>query len=275
MASKDHLQIPIEYKLIKEEGKWKILSIRLLKHKNIPNSKEAGNDENLIEIAKGQLQDIQSQKFIEAYQNYSSQEFKKATSEQAFFGFIKRYPIFSYYHVVSFHKPTIRNGIGTLSVILQSDQIAAYVKYYFIYENQKWKVWSMQVLSPAEQQRPLSSLDDRECRKTMGLESTLLGDGVNEHGQIEQPKTSFSSNLKELYVNIEISHGTKGNTVCLDLQHTESGSSILAKADIEENGDTMLMSVFSPPATGWPKGHYQLIIKTSAGFIKTIDFEIK
>lgn len=148
LTSDDHINTPIEYKLIKEEDKWKILSIRLLKPGNIQNAKEGDHAEDLIEVTKAQLKDIQDQKLQEAYQDYSSQEFKEATSEEAFREFIKRYPILTAYHVVSFHKPAIRNGVGTLSVILQSDQIAAYVKYYLIYEDQKWKIWSMRILSP-------------------------------------------------------------------------------------------------------------------------------
>ena len=138
--------------MIKEDGKWKILSIRLLKPSTIQNAKEADHAEDLINLAKGQLKDIQDQKISHAYATYSSKEFMDATSEEAFREFIKRYPILSHHHVVSFHKPIIRNGVGTLSVILQSDQFAAYIKFYMIYEDHAWKIWSMRILSPSEEE---------------------------------------------------------------------------------------------------------------------------
>ena len=280
LTSQDHVTTPIEYKLIKEDGKWKILSIRLLKPANIQNAKEAGNTEDLIEVAKAQLKDIQGQKISEAYQLYSSAEFKEATSEDAFGEFIKRYPILSQHHVVSFHKPVIRNGVGTLSVILQSNQIAAYVKYYLIYENQIWKIWSMRILSPTEGQEEkgkesLSKKIPQEQGEAMKIASVSLGDKVNEQGRIEHPTTIFKSDLKDLYVDIDIQNGLKNSMIYLNLKHLESGSTIPAKAAIEENGDTMLMSVFSPPATGWPKGHYQLVVTTSSGLEHTVDFEIE
>lgn len=277
LTSLDHIKTPIEYKLIKEDDKWKILSIRLLKPGNIQNAKEAEHAEDLIEVTKSQLKDIQDQKLAEAYQNFSSQEFKDATSEEAFREFIKRYPILNHYRVVSFHKPTIRNGVGTLSVILQSEQIAAYVKYYLIYEDQKWKIWSMRILSPTEEEEKKEAEPeaDESQKEAMNLGKILLGEKVDQEGQIQDAKTTFQSSLDDLYVDIEVKDGLKGSIVYLSLQHLESGSSIPAKAEIDENGDTMLLSVFSPPASGWPKGNYKLVVTTSSGLNKVVDFEVE
>ncbi len=276
LTSTDHISTPIEYKLIKENDKWKILSLRLLKPGNIQNTKEGDHAEDLIEVAKAQLKDIQDQKLPEAYQNYSSKEFKDATSEDAFREFIKRYPILTHYHVVSFHKPTIRNGVGTLSVILQSDQIAAYVKYYLIYEDQKWKIWSMRILSPSESEenKQAQPTAQEPKQETMSLGAITLGEKIDEQGQIKHPTTTFKSNLSDLYVDIEVKNGVKGSMIYLTLEHIESGSSIPAKAAIEENGDSILMSVFSPPTSGWPKGHYKLVVTTSSGLSQVIDFDI-
>lgn len=282
ITSQDRVSTPIEYKLIKDEGKWKILSIRLLKPANIQNAKEADHAEDLIEVAKTQLKDIQDQKISEAYRDFSSKEFMEATSEEAFHEFIKRYPILNHYHVVSFHKPTIRNGVGTLAVILQSDQIAAYVKYYLIYEDQAWKIWSMRILSPSEGEaeknkeiRRGQTPSTESVNEPMSFKSIILGDQVDEQGQIEHPANIFKSDLKDLYVDIEINNGRKSSMVYLNLQHLESGSSIPAKAVIEENGDTMLLSVFSAPAGGWPKGSYKLTVTTSSDLKSVIDFEIE
>lgn len=276
LTSNEHVNTPIEYKLIKEDGKWKILSIRLLKPGKIQNTKEANHAEDLIEVAKLQLKNIQDHKLSDAYQNFSSQEFKEATSKEAFYTFIKRYPILNHHHIVSFHKPTIRNGVGTLSVILQSEQIAAYVKYYFIYEDQKWKIWSMRILSPPEKEekQEIKQSENENGEEAMSFGTITLGDGVDDQGQIKHPKKTFSSNLSDLYVDIEVKNGVKGSMIFLSLQHIDSESSIPAKAAIEENGDTMLMSVFSPPASGWPKGSYKLLVTTSSGLKEEIDFSI-
>jgi len=159
-------------------------------------------------------------------------------------------------------------------VILQSEQIAAYVKYYLIYEELNWKIWSMRILSPSEKQD--KSQDKQPAKESspvmMSFGTISLGDQIDENGQIKESKNSFSSNLADLYVDIEIKNGVKGSLIYLSLQHLDSGSSIPAKATIEENGDTMLTSVFSPPASGWPKGDYKLVVTTSSGLSKVIDF---
>lgn len=280
LTSTDNVTTPIEYKLTKEDGKWKILSVRLLKPRTIQNAKDADHTEDLIAVVKALLVDIQQKKFADAYQNYMSNEFKEATSEQAFEEFIKRYSILAHHRVVSFHKPVIRNGIGTLSVILQSDEVAAYVKYYLIYEDQKWKIWSMRILSPSEEHEKTEPKDNipgalDASLGAMSFGSITLGEHVDQQGLIKLPETTFKSSLGDLYVDIEVKNGQKGSVVYLSLQHLESGTSIPAKAAIEENGDTMLMSVFSPPSSGWPKGNYKLVVTSSSGLNKIVDFQIE
>ncbi len=280
LISSDHVETPIEYKLIKEDKKWKILSIRLIKPANIQNAKAANHAEELIEVVKAQLNDIQEHKVGEAYQTYTSKEFREATSEEAFREFTRRYPLLAHHHVVSFHKPNIRNGIGTLSVIVQSEQLAAYVKYYLIFEDQEWKIWSMRILSPSEEQESQAEEEAKIKQKQLDQKDPMsfgfirLSDQVDEQGQVQKSMTDFSSSLKDLYVDIEIKNGRKDNIVYLNLEHLESGSSIPAKATIEENGESMLMSVFSPPSNGWLTGHYKLIITTSSGLKSIENFEI-
>lgn len=284
LTSNDHTNTPIEYKLIKEENGWKILSIRLLKPDHIRNPNEADQTAALIESAKAQLVCIQEEKWPEAYRRYSSKEFQEATSEEAFIAFIKRYPILTDYHAFSCHKPSIRNGIGTLSVILQSDETAAYVKYYFIDEDHCWKMWSMRILSSCDvaegkqEARPPPSEPEPNkplAPPPMSFGKILLGDTLQEDGQITCPRTLFRSSVCDLYVDIEIKNSCKYGVVYLNLQHLESDSTIPAKAEIEENGHTVLMSVFSPPASGWPKGHYKLLAALSSGPTTTVEFEME
>jgi hypothetical protein len=275
LTSQDHVSTPIEYKVIKEGDQWKILSIRLLKPTAIQNAKEGHHIEDLIDVVKAQLKEIQEHHTRAAYQDYTSREFKEATSEEAFRDFIKRYPILADHHVVSFHKPTIRNGVGTLSVIVQSNQFAAYVKYYLIHEDQTWKIWSMRILSPSmEREKKQERPSTNPSNDPMSFGDITLGSQVDEQGLIKQPTTRFQSGLGDLYVDIEVKNGLKGSVIYLSLQHLESHSSIPAQADIEDNGDSLLMSVFSPPGSGWPKGNYKLVITTSSGLNKVIDFVI-
>lgn len=153
LTSDQHVNTPIEYRLIREHKKWKILSVRLLKPDAVNNVANINEGNQLIEIAKMQLKDIQNGKISGAYENYSSKEFTEATSKASFDHFIKQYPLISSHHTILFHKPIIHNGVGTLPVIAKSDEKTLYLKYYFIYEDQNWKVWSLKVLSSRESEK--------------------------------------------------------------------------------------------------------------------------
>lgn len=151
LSSQEHEETPIEYRLIREDKNWKILSIRLLKPERIQNLQDQTEYNHLIEMAQTQLNHIRKAENLDAYNRTTSTEFKQATSEDYFNEFIKRYSILSHYDSLSFHKPKIRQGIGSLLVTLHSSQALATIKYYFIFENNEWKVWSLRMISQSKE----------------------------------------------------------------------------------------------------------------------------
>lgn len=280
LTSPDHVKVPIEYKLIKEDGRWKILSLRLLNPEAVRASHETINAEELNEVVKNQLHEIKQDNILEAYNHYSSNEFKEATTSQAFQNFIKKYPILTHYESISFSQNTIRNNVGTVSAVLHMKDNIAYLKYYLIHEDNQWKIWSMRILSPNEEEKgeSHSELTDQKSASSQTvnhIESIQMGSEVDDQGIIQNPTFSFPANTKTIYVNVEIANGLAGEVIHLDFQHLDSHSSILAKTKIEESGDSRLVSLFSPPAGGWPKGNYQLIISTSNKVQKTVHFTIE
>lgn len=271
LISDEHHSIPIEYRLVKEEGKWKILSIRLLQPNNLRPPSERIDPEELLTLVKSQLKDIEQQHLKKAYKDYASQEFQEATSFADFEKFVKKYPILTHHDHASFQNPTEKNGISVIAAILKSQQTAAYLKYYLVYENNQWKIWSFRILSPSEEE----GNDQAPSADNIELTSIKLGSQIDQNGTIKDPTTHFKTNTGNIYANVEISHGVKGSTIFLNFQHLDTGSFIPAKATIEENGDTALMTVFSPPANGWPTGKYKLVVTSSNGLNKAVDFDIE
>lgn len=151
LSSQEHEETPIEYRLINEDKNWKILSIRLLKPEKIKNLVDQAEYNQLIELAQTQLEEIRKGQNLEAYNHTTSTEFKRATSKDYFNEFIKRYPILSTYDTLSIHQPKIRQGIGSLSITLHSLQSKATIKYYFIFENNEWKIWSLRMISQSKE----------------------------------------------------------------------------------------------------------------------------
>jgi uncharacterized Zn finger protein (UPF0148 family) len=265
LTSNDRVNVPIEYKLIKEGDKWKILSIRLLKPNLIPHAKGAGSTQALTDVATELLTLIRDGKFDEAYQKYASNEFKKATPQEDFLEFIKGYPLLEKFETITFPKAVVRNGVGSLGAIVKEKESEAYVKFYLIHEDQNWKILSMRILSPAEE----------SIEEPIAFGDLTLGTEIDEQGVISNPEVAFKSDLKDLFINLDVENGLQGEEVNLTLYHLESGSTIPVKVKIAENGDTMLVSTISPPQAGWLKGEYRLVATTSSGLSKSVEFTFK
>jgi hypothetical protein len=272
LTSPEHEKVPVEYKLIKEEGKWKILSIRLLKPAEVKPPDASA--ESLNELIKNQLEELKQNKIANAYENYSSKEFKEATSLDNFIEFVKKYPALSNQDSFSISKTLTRNEVGIVSVTLNQNETATYLKYYLVHEDNAWKIWSMRILSPEEQKENLLPHVSTE-QKQMQFTDVQLGVKINSEGVIQNPSTTFKANSDKIYANVKITNGIKGEMIQLNFQHIESRSSILTKAVINDDGDSILVSTFTPPVGGWPKGNYQLIASSSSGLKQTIVFHIE
>lgn len=276
----DHTKIPIEYRLIKEHGKWKILSIRLLKPENLKTLSSNKNEiEALKTVISNQLSDIKSGKINEAYEKYSSKDFKESTSQNSFIEFSHRYPILTKFDSYEFSSTSARKDIGIVSLVLHMNDVVSFLKYYLIQEQNGWKIWSMRILSPLEENNETkdetTEITPRATENEMQIMGMILGSEINENGSIKTPTSHLKINTGNIYLNVTVKNGRQDETFNIKLQNIESHAFILAKATIEEPGDSVLLTTFSPPAEGWVKGDYQMVVTTSSGQTKTVKFSIE
>lgn len=264
LTDPEHKKIPVEYRLIKEDGKWRILSIHLLKPEILKSPK---NIQELDSTIQNQLKLIKQGQITTAYKQYASKEFQEATSEKEFIDFIHRYPILSHYESIVLNNTFIKNEIGIVSATLQNGTLA-YVKYYLIFDNDHWKIWSMRILSSTEGENTNPS-------PSPVLSIITIGTEIESDGIVKNPNTHFKTTSEPIYVNISIENGVKGEIIHLNFNHLESRTSILTKAVIEENGNSIVMSKFSPPSHGWLKGTYRITATSSSGVDKKSDFSIE
>lgn len=144
LTNVDHSSNPIEYRLIKEEGKWKVLSLKLSKAKGAYSEKKM----ELVNLAKYQLRAIAQGDIEQAWEEYSSADFKMMTSLDDFEKLLNKYSVLRDRTLTSFFNPTLQDQFGTLAVVLQSKDYSIFVKYDFIFENNEWKIQRMRILSP-------------------------------------------------------------------------------------------------------------------------------
>lgn len=153
MTTKDHQQIPIEYTLVKDdEGKWKILSIRLLPTEEThAASLEAKNPEHMIENIQAQLNEIQRNNLVKAYKNFTSKDFKKETTYKNFQQFVHQNPIFEKHSSFKIGEPNLKEGTATITVEFK-DALGKPIDIHYIsvFEDYGWKIWSIRIIEPTK-----------------------------------------------------------------------------------------------------------------------------
>lgn len=265
LISKARVNTPIEYKLVKEDDSWKILSIRLRKPNMIPQTQGHRPTDELINLATDLLSKLRQDQLEQVYSTYFSKEYRGSLSEKEFVAFIHKYPLLEKYDTITFPKVAARKSVGTLGAILKEKDSEIYIKYYFIKENNHWKVLSMRILSPEEE----------SVEELIVYGEMVFGSKADEHGLISKPAIVFPISLKKLYINLDIDNGVKGETINLQLQHEDGTNIANNKADIQENGDSILTAAFVAPEKGWSAGNYQIVVSASSGEARTYPFRVE
>lgn len=144
----DQMSTSVEYKLKKEDGKWKIWSMRL----NLPTdalSRDATPDDidQITTPIEALLAYLRAGEIGRAYYEYAAKEFQSATSPDAFRDFVRAYPALTEHKTASFEAPVMHEDSATIVALLTSSNGTTPVEYQLIRNGKNWKVWSMQILS--------------------------------------------------------------------------------------------------------------------------------
>ncbi|MCB1111659.1 MAG: DUF4864 domain-containing protein [Chlamydiales bacterium] len=266
--SNDNESADVEYTLVKEDGEWKILGIEMVgKEDETPAIEKSTEFDSSVlnKTIEKQLEAIRNHDYTKAYDEYTSKEFKKATSLDDFMSFINSYPIFSENSSSNLTNLTFNNNIGTLTGTLTSvDGDVKNVEYNMIQEDGVWKILSIKILSQeqkVEEKQNLSAVKD-----PIHFDAIDLGNAINAEGTITYPKTTFRNDDKEIYATLHLSNAKVGDEVSVKLQHLANGASISPVSTvIDKAGKATLSFVFSAPKQGWPAGKYQLQIQSKSG----------
>lgn len=140
LSGADNIQVPIEYTLIKDNDKWKILNIQLpalatetpLSEAVISLLKDTVAEKKTVEE---QLKALKDNDLSKAY-SYATKEFREITSLDAFNEFLKRYPILSHYD--TFEIKELQEGV--LEVHLKNNTGTATFDYFMGIEDDQWKI---------------------------------------------------------------------------------------------------------------------------------------
>lgn len=137
--------IMLEFKLAKEEGLWRIWSLRLIFPPD--EAKHYPVFEMMAEPVLQQLTLLQRGDIGAAYRNFTSLPFRRATSLESFTAFVNKFPAFHQNNKVELKDRTIQNNMGKFRVALYGTAGITLVEYTLGQEGDAWKIWGLQIIS--------------------------------------------------------------------------------------------------------------------------------
>lgn len=263
LTAADASTATVEYTLGVSEGKWKIWGLKLvdfnMKDKEPQQTEEAPvvDETALKALANEQLQAINQKDFRKAYDQYTSKQFRDVTSFETFKRFMDAYPIFTHDSDLDFGKMTVNNNIATIKALLNDEADKSYdVEYDFVQDQDQWKILRVQLLEPNQ---------EAEQDNTY-FGPITMGTALDESGTIIKPTTVFDDPKSDIYTNIYV-NGVKGDVITVIFKHNDTQSAIkpVSSTPLPRDGEFRTAFSFTPPPQGWPKGDYQLEIRSSNG----------
>lgn len=124
---------------------------------NFPLQITPKDSEEILKLIENQMASIQAGDFVQAYNNYTSGQFREVTGLQDFSNFVKYYTVFSRNKNAFFGNLEFKNrSIATLQGTLTStDGMNMKVEYDFIKEGTQWKIIGIELLRTPQ---PLSEI---------------------------------------------------------------------------------------------------------------------
>ena len=280
MISNDEgTEYPVRYQLVKSEDKWLISSIKLeefsrktlaITENDLKQKKEIiFNSQPLKDAITGMMLQVREHNIKDAYESYTSADFRKTTTLDEFEGFIKQNPAFSQNESVELNELSFDNNVATMNGTLKDTQGNLYsAEYDLVEERGKWKIFHAKVWA----------LDPRnhEDAAKLSFSKFILGSEVDGNNIVTNPKTIFKGSDGDIYLNLSADNVKAGTKIEVVFEHVDTHSKITPVSKrILENGDMILSFIFSPPEKGWPVGNYRILAAASSGEKESYDFKME
>lgn len=184
IVAEDGSSIEVVYKLVLEEGKWKIISFSPIMRGVKEEQPQPSITKQVIEPVQTFLDNIQKPEFAEIYRTRVSKNFQENTSYEKFQKFLTITPImqqFTDYEIVEHY---LNRGLGEMIIHLNPEEEAVPVAFTVVKEDGTWKIFRIS----------LGESNDEESLKTKELFDTVLVPYVKSSLQLLKDK-----NLTQFY----------------------------------------------------------------------------
>ncbi len=157
--------MPVEYQLILEDSKWKILFMRFLTENPIKTDAERNEvltnspaiKDSMMATVKSFLDELKAGQYGSAYSKYTTKAFQSVTSLEAFRQFIEAYPIVYQYNSYQFGDYSLEGANGNINVTLNDNEQKASLVFNL---NKNDKGWQIQGVHHVEQSHNTQELPE-------------------------------------------------------------------------------------------------------------------
>lgn len=285
--------IPVNYRLIRENDQWKVWHMSVTPLYSAQIRELMKDSEAMKKPIEGQLEALRQGNIPRAYQNYTSEVFKKMTSLDAFRNYVKDFPMLAQTVDLEFTDPAFDKGTSILEVRLNTDSTVTVIEYTLGIEDDEWKIWGMKVLRQLAKMSATSSdtvgepnvkvtqtKQDDEGDETPNAPMEISRIEIGGKTTVGDSKLNAAHILKtnqgDIYVNVFIRRGIFGSKIELQMLHLESRTKIPSiSTTLQQDGNIAVSFIFSPPVSGWPQGHYLLTATASSGARNVLEFRVE
>ncbi len=164
IITKGEESVPLEYHLVKEGDDWKIVGLRVLYPQASLEPLEEVQQSELLSAIEGQLEAIQMGDARQAYEEFSSDEFKKMTSFNVFQAFLEDHPGLTRGGSVKYLDGGVEGEIAIVHVTFGERPNLFHLTYRLIEDDEGWKVLGMtlEAKSSEDMQEKLSTTNPAE-----------------------------------------------------------------------------------------------------------------
>lgn len=189
----------LHYKLKREGGDWKILSLWITLPPEEAAKKDASDADALVPAVRNTLTLLQLDDIDAAYDS-TAHEFQEATPFSTFKRFVDDHPVLVHSDLTDIKPGVIEYGVGTVRANLHDNEGMTTVQFVLGFDVDRWKIWELNIVDqpkmpqnnayvPRAGQRTVTSLASR-LSHVVDNQLTVL-----RHQDIEDAYTRFGSKL--------------------------------------------------------------------------------
>ncbi|MCE5318530.1 MAG: DUF4864 domain-containing protein [Parachlamydia sp.] len=143
---------PVEYRLVNEEGLWKILMMRIAQLEPQKEPEKELETSGMIDVVRAELDLFAQGKTRQVYEEMIAKETKATVSFDNFQIFVQTYPVLSNHKAVNIREPSFVKGVGRILAEVADDQGTTTVEYNLTPEEGHWKILGMHITSTPEEE---------------------------------------------------------------------------------------------------------------------------